>query len=71
MPICDGYESTIQIREFVSQHNLQQPVIVACTGNIEQAQLEKAFDSFFDEVVSKPANKDIIKEIIKETIVFE
>jgi CheY-like chemotaxis protein len=71
MPICDGYEATEWIREFIDEHHFEQPVIVAVTGNVEQTQIDKAFNSKFDEVVAKPATINIIKAILKEVIVLQ
>jgi CheY-like chemotaxis protein len=70
MPICDGYEATEWIRNFIDEHHFEQPVIVACTGNVEQTQLSKAFNSKFDEVVAKPATMKIIQAILQEVIVL-
>ena len=36
MPRCDGYIATTKIREFIVENGMEQPVIVACTGNVEQ-----------------------------------
>lgn len=68
MPRCDGYDATVAIRDFVSLRGLQQPVIIACTGNVEGAQIEKAFECFFDEVVAKPVNVATIKTILQEVV---
>ena len=35
MPIMDGYEASEQIRKFISNKNLYQPMIIACTGHTE------------------------------------
>ena len=70
MPHCDGYIATVKIREYITLIGQEQPVIVACTGNVEQVQIDKAFDSLFDEVVPKPVSVDRIKEILKEVIIM-
>jgi CheY-like chemotaxis protein len=36
MPIMDGYEATIAIRELMDKHELPQPVICAVTGHVEE-----------------------------------
>ena len=71
MPICDGYKATEQIREYLSEKNLQQPVIVACTGNVEQSQIDHAFKSLFDEVISKPATNEVMRAVLNEVIWME
>ena len=70
MPNCNGYVATQKIREFVIANDLSQPVIVACTGNVEQGQIEMAFSSHFDEVVAKPVSLKTIVEILKEVIII-
>ena len=36
MPIMDGYESTKEIRKFIFEADLPQPIISAVTGHTEQ-----------------------------------
>ena len=36
MPIMNGYEAAEQIRNFIRQNNLLQPMIIACTGHTEE-----------------------------------
>ena len=36
MPFMDGLEATSKIRSFLTQMNIDQPFIVACTGNSDQ-----------------------------------
>ena len=70
MPIMNGYEATVAARKFITENGLEQPYIVACTGNVESSQIEKAFECQFDEVVSKPANTDLIKAILADIIII-
>ena len=70
MPRCDGYISTSKIRKFIEDNDMEQPLIVACTGNVEQLQIDKAFQCGFDEVVAKPVSIDAITEILSEVIII-
>ena len=36
MPIMDGYELSENIREFYRTNKISQPMIMACTGHIEE-----------------------------------
>ena len=36
MPIMDGFESSLLIRRFIRNNSLRQPLIVACTGHVEE-----------------------------------
>ena len=66
MPIMDGYDSTIAIRQFYNKKNINQPKIVAVTGHTEEIYIEKAYKNKIDEVLPKPANVHIIKKILQE-----
>ena len=56
MPVMDGYESTLKIRQHYSTKTLfEQPYIVACTGHVEDDFIKKAWNSRMNELVSKPA----------------
>ena len=35
MPVMNGYEASIAIRNYVKNKNIMQPMIVACTGHTE------------------------------------
>ena len=68
MPMMDGYETAIKIRQYIASQGLRQPVIVACTGHTEQEFIEKAWRSEFNEILSKPINLQVAKEILEETL---
>ena len=68
MPQMNGYDATLQIREFVSQKRQLQPTIIACTGNVEESLIQKAWESKMDEIVQKPATVEIMSIILKEIL---
>lgn len=35
MPVMDGYQSTLEIRKYLKENNLKQPIITAVTGHTE------------------------------------
>ena len=41
MPIMDGNEATNKIRQFLYDNNIKQPIILGCTGHIEQSYIKK------------------------------
>jgi len=45
MPFLDGYQATEQIREFLFDKDLRQPIITAITGHTEQLYVDRAIDS--------------------------
>jgi CheY-like chemotaxis protein len=64
MPVMDGYQAAKKIREFLHQNKQIQPYMVACTGNVEESQIKRAWSSKFDEVVAKPVTVQIITTIL-------
>lgn len=70
MPLLDGYESTKCIRNYYKSQNINQPLIVACTGHAEEEFIRKAWTSYIDEVVPKPIDAVVLKTIIQEIIQF-
>ena len=60
MPVMDGYEEAQEIRNFYREKRVPQPMIVACTGHVEDAYIKKAWQSEIDEVVPKPVRAEIL-----------
>ena len=60
MPIMDGFVEAQKIRDFYNSKKAPQPMIVAITGHVEEAYIEKAWQHEIDEVVPKPVNVDIL-----------
>ena len=69
MPVMDGFDATIEIRQAHHQRGFDQPVIVACTGHCEPEFIEKAWLSKMDELVPKPLKQKVVAEILHELII--
>ena len=69
MPFMDGYQSSEKIRNFYRAHNAPQPIIIACTGHIEEEYIKMAWASEIDEVIPKPVNLNSIQEIFNEIMI--
>ena len=54
MPIMDGIESTQKIREYVNSKNLKQPIIIGCTGHVENQFVQNALRNGINLVMAKP-----------------
>ena len=63
MPVMDGYESTQQIRAFIEEMNLPQPIISAVTGHSEQSYVRRSILSGMNQVLSKPVDVKVLKFI--------
>ena len=70
MPFLNGYQATQQIRDLYDQHGHQQPLIIACTGHVENEYIQKAWRYGMDEVLPKPATEAIIRDILQEVIIM-
>ena len=68
MPILDGYQACLQIRQMYTDANVSQPYIVACTGNVENSQVQRAWNSQFDELIQKPATCDVVEAILEQVL---
>ena len=44
MPFMDGYEATKLIREYLYDLNLDQPIITAVTGHVDNDHVKKALE---------------------------
>ena len=71
MPIMDGYEATMKIRNFSRVKRVLQPMIIACTGHSELEYIHKAWRYEMDEVVPKPTDTEVLKQILSQIIVLE
>ena len=60
MPVMDGYEVSEAIREFYRINHVPQPMIIACTGHVEEEFIKKAWFSEIDEVLPKPVKVEIL-----------
>jgi CheY-like chemotaxis protein len=60
----DGYDATRLIRKFLFSMNLEQPIISAITGHIEDNNVNKALEAGMNYVTSKPIKVDIIKHLL-------
>ena len=68
MPVMDGYEASQEIRDFYRQKNVPQPMIIACTGHVEEQFIKKEWLSDIDEILPKPVNFEIFREIFGDII---
>jgi PAS domain S-box-containing protein len=66
MPVVDGYESTIKIREFEGDN--RHTVIIAMTASSMQGDREKCINAGMDDYISKPVDFDLMYKIINNNI---
>jgi CheY-like chemotaxis protein len=64
MPILDGCDSTLQIRDFLESVGLPQPLIIGVTGQTEEAYVQRAYKNGMNAVSSKPIDIKMIEKVL-------
>jgi two-component system, sensor histidine kinase and response regulator len=64
MPVMDGYESTIHIRNYERKNNLPATPIVALTANVYRGDREKAFNIGMTDYLLKPFKYEQIYQML-------
>ena len=54
MPVMDGNEASLKIRELFLSEQVKQPIICGLTGHVEEKFVQKAFENGMNQVFSKP-----------------
>ena len=65
MPVMDGATATRNIREFLYENDLDQPIICGVTGHTEQEYVKRAIEQGMNMVYSKPLNLNLLKKLLK------
>ncbi|MBO6272018.1 response regulator [bacterium] len=58
MPIMDGFESAIAIRQYETEHNLEPISILALTASAFESDKEKCFSFGMNDIIIKPIKID-------------
>ena len=66
MPFMDGYESTQEIKKFLTGEGIQSPFIAAVTGHSEQCYLQKCLNSGMDTVFLKPVDIKALTLVLRQ-----
>jgi len=62
MPHLDGYQATMQIREYITAQNQAQPRILGISGHVEEKYKQRALGAGMDSLIAKPAKVIDVKE---------
>lgn len=66
MPVCDGYEATMKIREYERAHNKSRMPIVAMTAHAMMGDGESCIAVGMDYYISKPLNAKKLQELLQQ-----
>lgn len=69
MPIMDGYDASIQIREFEKNKGKHTPII-AMTAHVMDKNRERCFEVGMDDYMSKPIKYIKVLEMVKKWVSF-
>ena len=65
MPIMDGYEATMEVRDLYKNSQMQ-PKVIAVSGHVDSLFIEKAWRYDIDEFVYKPIKLSNLNKILGE-----
>lgn len=65
MPVMDGYEATMELRD-LHLNNQVQPKVIAVSGHIDNQYIQKAWRYELDEFVCKPIKLSVLNKILSE-----
>eukprot|EP00026_Physarum_polycephalum_P000093 Phypoly_transcript_00093.p1 GENE.Phypoly_transcript_00093~~Phypoly_transcript_00093.p1 ORF type:complete len:2228 (+),score=422.82 Phypoly_transcript_00093:105-6788(+) len=65
MPVMDGLESTIRIRNFEKEHESRPATIIGLSGNARDEYKEQALTAGMNYYITKPYHKEILFSLLK------
>ena len=65
MPIMDGYEATMELRDLIKDDQMQ-PKVIAVSGHVDSQYVQKAWRYDLDEFVNKPIKLSQLNIILGE-----
>ena len=71
MPVVNGYDATLEIREMERRMEKNHTPIIAMTANAMVGDRERCIECGMDEYISKPVDLDLFKRIISKWIDFD
>ncbi|MGF1776035.1 ATP-binding protein [Vibrio nomapromontoriensis] len=68
MPIMDGFDATVAIRQYESSKNLARKHIIALTASVLDDDIQKCFDCGMDDYLPKPFKRDVLLEKLDKQV---
>ncbi|MGB0936327.1 MAG: ATP-binding protein [Colwellia sp.] len=66
MPVMDGFNASINIREYEANNKLPRTPIIALTASIFKEDIDRCYASHMDGYLPKPVDKAVLHKKIKE-----
>lgn len=66
MPLMDGFECTVKIRQYQHERGLPHLPIVALTANAQQKDLQKCLEVGMDRALTKPLEMKTLQRVLTE-----
>lgn len=67
MPIMDGFQATLKIREIEKEKNVTKPALIfALTANVGEDDKKKCLTSGMNDFIAKPVKREVLEEILKK-----
>ena len=66
MPVMDGYEATIRLKEKMDNKSIPYIPIAACTAYAFNYDVERCFEYGMDDYISKPVKRDLLLQLLKK-----
>jgi signal transduction histidine kinase/streptogramin lyase/ActR/RegA family two-component response regulator len=66
MPICDGYEATVSIRQWESEHRKARVPIVALTAHAASVDRDRCLAAGMDLYMTKPILVERLREVLND-----
>lgn len=62
MPVLDGFEATMAIRDYEKNKGIKQTHIIALTASVLDDDIKRCYESGMDDYLPKPFKRDILME---------
>jgi len=66
MPVMDGYQASLKIKDMVEKKEIENLVIVGVTAYVSGDVIDKCFKCGMKEVLNKPVSKESLMNILKK-----
>ena len=69
MPVMDGYEATIQLRQLEAERGLPKTPVIALTANALSQDREAALAAGMNDFLTKPITREALERVIRRWII--